>query len=199
MLGPGMLVDVFMTASCLNRPRSRSPTRARTTRTSSTKISWQNMEIRLAMRTSYIVKGPPSRSPRRSPTSRPRHRAVQHGPATRCGTVLDASSLGRRPTGSSRATACPSPRRTRRCDGPIATPPPIPEIPPAPSIDPAAVDPPSPEPPRPRPPHPAPSPSAPARGARPRAGHAVRPAAQSPAVLHRRPVTPRQGGGPGDG
>ena len=90
----------------------------------------------------------------------------------------------------------PVPEDYPKGDGPIASPPPIPEITPAPSIDPAAVDPASAQP-------------------TPSAGHSlaqspVRPRgrtpsvqvtrsgrrAQSPVVPPRRPVTPRQGGGP---
>ena len=145
MLGPGMLVDVFMTAS-VNVPQSVLDEGTYYT-DQSTKISWQNMEILSRQGTFYIVKA-----------TLPVAEEISHLQAagnaqfsmvlrpdadTR---TLDVSSLGATTNRIIERYGLPVPETYPKGDGPIASQPPIPEITPAPSIDPTAVDPASAEP-----------------------------------------------------
>jgi Flp pilus assembly protein CpaB len=140
MLGPGMLVDVFMTAS-VNVPQSVLDEGTYYT-DQSTKISWQDMEILSRQGTFYIVKA-----------TLPVAEEIAHLQAagnaqfsmvlrpdadTR---ILDVSSLGATTNRIIERYGLPVPEVYPKGDGPIASQPPIPAITPAPSIDPASVDP----------------------------------------------------------
>ncbi|HEX5828223.1 MAG TPA: SAF domain-containing protein [Candidatus Limnocylindrales bacterium] len=132
MLGPGMLVDVFMTAS-VNVPQSVLDEGQFYT-DQSTKISWQNMEILSRQGTFYIVKA-----------TLPVAEEISHLQAagnaqfsmvlrpdadTR---TLDVSSLGATTNRIIERYGLPIPETYPAGDGPIASAPPIPEITPAPS------------------------------------------------------------------
>ncbi len=137
MLGPGMMVDVFLTAS-VNVPQSvLDEGQFYTDR--STKISWQNMEILSRQGTFYIVKA-----------TLPVAEEISHLQAagnaqfsmvlrpdadTR---TLDLSALGATTNRIIERYGLPVPESYPAGNGPISTPPPIPEITPPPSIDPNA-------------------------------------------------------------
>jgi Flp pilus assembly protein CpaB len=132
MLGPGMIVDVFMTAS-VNVPQSVLDEGQFYT-DQSTKISWQNMEILSRQGTFYIVKA-----------TLPVAEEISHLQAagnaqfsmvlrpdadTR---TLDVSSLGATTNRIIERYGLPIPETYPAGDGPIASAPPIPAITPAPS------------------------------------------------------------------
>ena len=132
LLGPGMLVDVFMTAS-VNVPQSVLDEGTYYT-DQSTKISWQDMEILSRQGTFYIVKA-----------TLPVAEEISHlGAAgnaqfsmvlrpdadTR---ILDVSALGATTNRIIERYGLPVPETYPKGSGPIATAPPIPEITPAPS------------------------------------------------------------------
>ena len=138
MLGPGMIVDVFMTAS-VNVPQSVLLEGEYYT-DRSTKLSWQNMEILSRQGTFYIVKA-----------TLPVAEEISHLQAagnsqfslvlrpdadTR---VLDVSALGATTNRIIQRYALPVPESYPQGDGPIASSPPIPAITPAPSPEPVAL------------------------------------------------------------
>jgi len=137
MLGPGMIVDVFLTAS-VNVPQSvLDEGQFYTDR--STKISYQNMEILSRQGTFYIVKA-----------TLPVAEEISHLQAagnaqfsmvlrpdadTR---TLDLSALGATTNRIIERYGLPIPESYPAGTGPIASQPPIPEITPPPSVDPNA-------------------------------------------------------------
>ncbi|HKF84577.1 MAG TPA: SAF domain-containing protein [Candidatus Limnocylindrales bacterium] len=140
MLGAGMLVDVFMTAS-VNVPQTVLDEGTFYT-DQSTKISWQNMEILSRQGTFYIVKATLPVAEEISHLQAAGN--AQFSMALRPDAdarVLDVSSLGATTNRIIQRYGLPVPETYPKSDGPIATAPPIPDITPAPSIDPAAVDP----------------------------------------------------------
>jgi Flp pilus assembly protein CpaB len=145
LLGPGMLVDVFMTAS-VNVPQSVLDEGTYYT-DQSTKISWQNMEILSRQGTFYIVKATlpvaEEMSHLQAAGNAQFSMVLRPDADTR---TLDVSSLGATTNRIIERYGLPVPETYPKGDGPIASQPPIPEITPAPSIDPTAVDPASVEP-----------------------------------------------------
>ena len=140
MLGAGMLVDVFMTAS-VNVPQTVLDEGTFYT-DQSTKISWQNMEILSRQGTFYIVKATLPVAEEISHLQAAGN--AQFSMALRPDAdarVLDVSALGATTNRIIQRYGLPVPETYPKSDGPIATAPPIPDITPAPSIDPAAVDP----------------------------------------------------------
>ena len=135
LLGPGMIVDVFMTAS-VNVPQSvLDEGQFYTDR--STKLSWQNMEILSRQGTFYIVKA-----------TLPVAEEISHLQAagnaqfsmvlrpdadTR---ILDVSALGATTNRIIERYGLPVPENYPAGNGPISTPPPIPELTPPPSVEP---------------------------------------------------------------
>jgi Flp pilus assembly protein CpaB len=140
MLGPGMLVDVFMTAS-VNVPQTVLDEGTFYT-DQSTKISWQNMEILSRQGTFYIVKAtlPVAEeiSHLQAAGNAQFSMALRPDADTR---VLDVSALGATTNRIIQRYGLPVPETYPKGDGPIASAPPIPDITPAPSVDPASVDP----------------------------------------------------------
>ena len=143
LLGPGMLVDVFMTAS-VNVPQSVLDQGTYYT-DQSTKISWQDMEILSRQGTFYIVKA-----------TLPVAEEISHLQAagnaqfsmvlrpdadTR---ILDVSALGATTNRIIERYGLPVPETYPKGSGSIASQPPIPEITPAPSPAPSASGEPSP-------------------------------------------------------
>jgi len=138
MLGPGMLVDVFMTAS-VNVPQSVLDEGTYYT-DQSTKISWQNMEILSRQGTFYIVKAtlPVAEEITHLQAAGNAQFSMVLRPDADTRT-LDVSSLGATTNRIIERYGLPVPEVYPKGDGSIATPPPIPEITPAPSVDPAAI------------------------------------------------------------
>jgi Flp pilus assembly protein CpaB len=143
LLGPGMLVDVFMTAS-VNVPQSILDQGTYYT-DQSTKISWQDMEILSRQGTFYIVKA-----------TLPVAEEISHLQAagnaqfsmvlrpdadTR---ILDVSALGATTNRIIQRYGLPVPETYPKGSGSIASQPPIPSITPAPSPAPSASAGPSP-------------------------------------------------------
>ena len=143
LLGPGMLVDVFMTAS-VNVPQSVLDEGIYYT-DQSTKISWQDMEILSRQGTFYIVKA-----------TLPVAEEISHLQAagnaqfsmvlrpdadTR---ILDVSALGATTNRIIQRYGLPVPETYPKGSGSIASQPPIPAITPAPSPAPSASAEPSP-------------------------------------------------------
>ncbi|HEY3335403.1 MAG TPA: SAF domain-containing protein [Candidatus Limnocylindrales bacterium] len=143
LLGPGMLVDVFMTAS-VNVPQAVLDEGTYYT-DQSTKISWQDMEILSRQGTFYIVKA-----------TLPVAEEISHLQAagnaqfsmvlrpdadTR---ILDVSALGATTNRIIQRYGLPVPETYPKGSGPIASSPPIPAITPAPSPEPGASGAPSP-------------------------------------------------------
>ena len=143
MLGPGMMVDVFMTAS-VNVPQSILDQGTYYT-DQSTKISWQDMEILSRQGTFYIVKA-----------TLPVAEEISHLQAagnaqfsmvlrpdadTR---ILDVSALGATTNRIIQRYGLPVPETYPKGSGSIASQPPIPSITPAPSPEPSASAGPSP-------------------------------------------------------
>jgi Flp pilus assembly protein CpaB len=143
LLGPGMLVDVFMTAS-VNVPQSVLDEGTYYT-DQSTKISWQDMEILSRQGTFYIVKAtlPVSEeiSHLQAAGNAQFSMVLRPDADTR---VLDVSALGATTNRIIERYGLPVPETYPKGSGPIATAPPIPEITPAPSPAPSASGEPSP-------------------------------------------------------
>jgi Flp pilus assembly protein CpaB len=137
MLGPGMMVDVFMTAS-INVPQSIMD-KGQYYTDQSTKISWQNMQILSRQGTFYIVKA-----------TLPVAEEISHLQAAGNASfsmvlrpdadtrILDISALGATTNRIIQRYGLPIPETYPRGEGPVATSPPIPEITPAPTVDPNA-------------------------------------------------------------
>ena len=137
MLGPGMMVDVFLTAS-VNVPQSvLDEGQYYTDR--STKISWQNMEILSRQGTFYIVKAtlPVAEEITHLQAAGNAQFSMVLRPDADTRT-LDLSALGATTNRIIERYGLPVPENYPAGNGPIATPPPIPEITPPPSIDPNA-------------------------------------------------------------
>jgi len=132
LLGPGMLVDVFMTAS-VNVPQSVLDEGTYYT-DQSTKISWQDMEILSRQGTFYIVKAtlPVSEeiSHLQAAGNAQFSMVLRPDADTR---ILDVSALGATTNRIIERYGLPVPETYPKGSGPIATAPPIPEITPAPS------------------------------------------------------------------
>ena len=143
LLGPGMLVDVFMTAS-VNVPQSVLDEGTYYT-DQSTKISWQDMEILSRQGTFYIVKAtlPVSEeiSHLQAAGNAQFSMVLRPDADTR---ILDVSALGATTNRIIERYGLPVPETYPKGNGPIATAPPIPEITPAPSPAPSASGEPSP-------------------------------------------------------
>ena len=137
LLGPGMLVDVFMTAS-VNVPQSVLDEGTYYT-DQSTKISWQDMEILSRQGTFYIVKAtlPVSEeiSHLQAAGNAQFSMVLRPDADTR---VLDVSALGATTNRIIERYGLPVPETYPKGNGPIATAPPIPAITPAPSPAPSA-------------------------------------------------------------
>jgi len=137
LLGPGMLVDVFMTAS-VNVPQSVLDEGTYYT-DQSTKISWQDMEILSRQGTFYIVKAtlPVSEeiSHLQAAGNAQFSMVLRPDADTR---VLDVSALGATTNRIIERYGLPVPETYPKGNGPIATAPPIPAITPAPSPEPSA-------------------------------------------------------------
>ena len=138
LLGPGMLVDVFMTAS-VNVPQSVLDEGTYYT-DQSTKISWQDMEILSRQGTFYIVKAtlPVSEeiSHLQAAGNAQFSMVLRPDADTR---ILDVSALGATTNRIIERYGLPVPETYPKGSGPIATAPPIPEItpPPSPSAEPS--------------------------------------------------------------
>jgi Flp pilus assembly protein CpaB len=136
LLGPGMLVDVFMTAS-VNVPQSVLDEGTYYT-DQSTKISWQDMEILSRQGTFYIVKAtlPVSEeiSHLQAAGNAQFSMVLRPDADTR---VLDVSALGATTNRIIERYGLPVPETYPKGNGPIATAPPIPAITPAPSVEPS--------------------------------------------------------------
>ena len=137
LLGPGMLVDVFMTAS-VNVPQSVLDEGTYYT-DQSTKISWQDMEILSRQGTFYIVKAtlPVSEeiSHLQAAGNAQFSMVLRPDADTR---VLDVSALGATTNRIIERYGLPVPETYPKGNGPIASAPPIPAITPAPSPAPSA-------------------------------------------------------------
>jgi Flp pilus assembly protein CpaB len=137
LLGPGMLVDVFMTAS-VNVPQSVLDEGTYYT-DQSTKISWQDMEILSRQGTFYIVKAtlPVSEeiSHLQAAGNAQFSMVLRPDADTR---ILDVSALGATTNRIIERYGLPVPETYPKGNGPIATAPPIPAITPAPSPAPSA-------------------------------------------------------------
>jgi len=137
LLGPGMLVDVFMTAS-VNVPQSVLDEGTYYT-DQSTKISWQDMEILSRQGTFYIVKAtlPVSEeiSHLQAAGNAQFSMVLRPDADTR---ILDVSALGATTNRIIERYGLPVPETYPKGNGPIATAPPIPAITPAPSPEPSA-------------------------------------------------------------
>ena len=137
MLGPGMMVDVFLTAS-VNVPQSvLDEGQFYTDR--STKISWQNMEILSRQGTFYIVKAtlPVAEEITHLQAAGNAQFSMVLRPDADTRT-LDLSALGATTNRIIERYGLPVPENYPAGNGPISTPPPIPDITPPPSIDPNA-------------------------------------------------------------
>jgi Flp pilus assembly protein CpaB len=136
MLGPGMFVDVFMTAS-VNVPQSVLDEGTYYT-DQSTKLSWQNMEILSRQGTFYIVKATlpiaEEISHLQAAGNAQFSMALRPDVDTR---VLDVSALGATTNRIIQRYGLPVPESYPKGDGPIASAPPIPAITPAPSSSPS--------------------------------------------------------------
>jgi len=137
LLGPGMLVDVFMTAS-VNVPQSVLDEGTYYT-DQSTKISWQDMEILSRQGTFYIVKAtlPVSEeiSHLQAAGNAQFSMVLRPDADTR---ILDVSALGATTNRIIERYGLPVPETYPKGNGPIASAPPIPAITPAPSPAPSA-------------------------------------------------------------
>lgn len=137
MLGPGMMVDVFLTAS-VNVPQSvLDEGQFYTDR--STKISWQNMEILSRQGTFYIVKAtlPVAEEITHLQAAGNAQFSMVLRPDADTRT-LDLSALGATTNRIIERYGLPVPENYPAGNGPISTPPPIPDITPPPSVDPNA-------------------------------------------------------------
>lgn len=135
MLGPGMIVDVFLTAS-VNVPQSvLDEGQFYTDR--STKISYQNMEILSRQGTFYIVKATLAVAEEISHLQAAGNAqfsmALRPDADTR---TLDLRALGATTNRIIERYGLPVPENYPAGDGPIASQPPIPDITPPPSVDP---------------------------------------------------------------
>ncbi len=143
MLGPGMLVDVFLTAS-VNVPQSVLD-KGQYYTDKSTKISWQDMEILSRQGTFYIVKATlpiaEEISHMQAAGNAQFSMALRPDADTR---VLDVSALGATTNRIIQRYGLPIPENYPKGDGPIASAPPIPAITPPPSVQPGASGEPSP-------------------------------------------------------
>jgi Flp pilus assembly protein CpaB len=132
MLGPGMFVDVFMTAT-VNVPQSVLAEGTYYT-DQSTKLSWQNMEILSRQGTFYIVKAtlPVAEqiSHLQAAGNAQFSMALRPDADTR---ILDVSALGATTNRIIQQYQLPIPESYPKGNGPIPSAPPIPQITPAPS------------------------------------------------------------------
>lgn len=132
MLGPGMMVDVFMTAS-VNVPTSVLE-QGKYYTDQSTKITWQNMQILSRQGTFYILKAtlPVAEEINhlQAAGNAQFSMALRPDADTR---ILDVSALGATTNRIIQRYGLPIPEVYPEGTGPIASAPPIPEITPAPS------------------------------------------------------------------
>ena len=143
MLGPGMMVDVFMTAS-VNVPQSVLDEGQYYT-DQSTKISWQDMVILSRQANFYIVKATlpvaEEMSHLQAAGNAQFSMVLRPDADTR---ILDVSALGATTNRIIERYGLPVPETYPKGNGPIASAPPIPAITPAPSPEPGASGEPSP-------------------------------------------------------
>ena len=138
MLGPGMLVDVFMTAS-VNVPQSVLDEGTYYT-DQSTKISWQDMEILSRQGTFYIVKATLPVAEEISHLQAAGNAQFSMVAAARRRHADPRRELARRDDQPDHRALRPAgPGDVSEGRRPDRDPPPIPEITPAPSVDPAAI------------------------------------------------------------
>lgn len=146
MLGPGMTVDVFMTATVnVMAPvvlpaegSAAAPSFSNYYTDRSTKITYQDMVILARQGTSYIVKAPlivaEEISHLQAAGNAQFSLVLRPDQDTR---LLDVSALGATTNRIIERYGLPIPENFPKVSGPIATPPPIPAITPAPSQSPA--------------------------------------------------------------
>jgi Flp pilus assembly protein CpaB len=138
LLGPGMVVDVFLTAS-VNVPQSLLDEGTYYT-DRSTKISYQNMEILSRQGTFYIVKATLAVAEEISHLQAAGNAqfsfVLRPDADTR---TLDISGLGATTNRIIERYGLPIPENFPEGSGPVSTSPPIPAITPPPSVDPNAT------------------------------------------------------------